>query len=482
PKATIKVHAEQYWHMGMTDEKIVDHLTDHYDTNKYGLSVWTFREWRTSWGWHSTRKQKHTEETVFPLYQEIRKRYPNMGARTMVHTLRQDYKVKVPEVLVANLLKKHEPERVKARKAKRFKRKRFFAAGVMDIVTMDQHDKWKRFGLWLHLGLDPFSGFIAWVKIWRANRNPRLIARYYLEAVRKLGGVPLVTQSDPGTENNSVANLHTLIRHRLDPSLTDTLQHRWMRKNMNIKAECGWSQIRRHFTPGFEDILDHGVNEGLYVPDDPLHRLIFLWLAIPWMQKEIDHWVHRWNTTPRRSDRNKVLPQGIPDIIRTQPHRYKALDFKIHVPDELLDEMEDKWAPAEHPIFQLVPPEFETQAQLLYGAMGAPAVSSDSFWDIYTTLLNAFESHSSAFALDEFMKTYEREGDEETLPDVALLDGLKNLRFGEDSIGDLGYLYMGGLENPPSAEGDGEGDEEEGSNSHRRLYANRDFSDEEEDK
>jgi hypothetical protein len=58
----------------------------------------------------------------------------------------------------------------------------------MELITMDQHDKWKRFGLWLHLGLDPFAGRIVWLKIWWNNRNPRLITSYYLEAARQEGG------------------------------------------------------------------------------------------------------------------------------------------------------------------------------------------------------------------------------------------------------------------------------------------------------
>lgn len=128
-----------------------------------------------------------------------------MGARQMVTTLRQDYSMKVPEYVVflsrrfaflikggratiAKFLKETEPEAVELRKARRFRRKRFWSAGVMDILTIDQHDKWKRFGLWLHIGLDPFPGRIAWLKIWWCNRNPRLINSYYIEAGRKVGG------------------------------------------------------------------------------------------------------------------------------------------------------------------------------------------------------------------------------------------------------------------------------------------------------
>lgn len=85
-------------------------------------------------------------------------------------------------------------------------------------------------------------------------------------------GVPLTTQSDPGTENNGVANVHTLIRHTLDPSLHDTCQHRFMRKHNNVKPEGIWSLLRRDFTPGFQNIFDEGVNDGLYDVNHPLEK------------------------------------------------------------------------------------------------------------------------------------------------------------------------------------------------------------------
>ena len=81
-----------------------------------------------------------------------------------------------------------EREAVEFRKQKRFRRKRFWAAGVNDVWSCDQHDKWKRFGLWLHLGLDPYPGQLQWLKVWWSNRNPQLIGGYYLEAARKRKG------------------------------------------------------------------------------------------------------------------------------------------------------------------------------------------------------------------------------------------------------------------------------------------------------
>jgi hypothetical protein len=56
---------------------------------------------------------------------------------------------------------------------------------------------------------------------------------------------------------------------------------------------------------------------------------IFQWLAIPFIQSELDKYVHRNNSTRKRADRKKVLPHGIPDIIFEQPDQFEAVDFKV---------------------------------------------------------------------------------------------------------------------------------------------------------
>ena len=85
-------------------------------------------------------------------------------------------------------------------------------------------------------------------------------------------GVPLVTQSDHGWEMYVVANIHTNICHTLDPSLSETLQHRWCFNKSNVKPEILWMVLRCYFTPGFEDIFDHGVNNGWYDINDPVEK------------------------------------------------------------------------------------------------------------------------------------------------------------------------------------------------------------------
>ena len=85
-----------------------------------------------------------------------------------------------------------------------------------------------------------------------------------------ISDIPLVSQSNPGSENYCIASAHTALRHLHDPSLAGTIQHRWMRQKKNVKPEIAWSQMRRRFTPGFEDLLEVGVTNDWYDINKPL--------------------------------------------------------------------------------------------------------------------------------------------------------------------------------------------------------------------
>ena len=84
--------------------------------------------------------------------------------------------------------------------------------------------------------------------------------------------IPLITQSDPGTENFGIANAQTMLCQCHDQGLIGLLQHRWMRTKKNVMPEITWSQLRRRFTPGFESLLDRGMQQGCYDSGNTLQR------------------------------------------------------------------------------------------------------------------------------------------------------------------------------------------------------------------
>jgi hypothetical protein len=87
--------------------------------------------------------------------------------------------------------------------------------------------------------------------------------------------VPIITQSDPGHENNGVANAQTVIRQTLDASLAGTMQHRFAKGHNNILSEIKWSVFRRDFSPGFENILEEGILKGWYDVNDTIEMYFF---------------------------------------------------------------------------------------------------------------------------------------------------------------------------------------------------------------
>ena len=59
--------------------------------------------------------------------------------------------------------------------------------------------------------------------------------------------------------------------------------------------------------------------------------LVFRWLAIPYLQQELDNYVHLHNNTARRANRRKILPCGIPDLMFKNPSPSGAVDFKVRI-------------------------------------------------------------------------------------------------------------------------------------------------------
>ncbi|KAI9434815.1 hypothetical protein H4582DRAFT_1818292, partial [Lactarius indigo] len=381
-----------YFDLGMSDKDIASSVMDHFDPASHGLSLFTVRRRREKWGLESTRRQRHTVQSIANHVNEIKRRFPNRGAETIRRALLIENKIRVPRPIISEFLRQTEPDAVEARRYQKFKRRTFLAIGPNEMWCLDQHDKFKRYGLFFHVGLDPYPGLIHWCKVWWTVRNPKLIAHFYLNAARAIGGIPLITQSDPGTENVNVAYAQTALHHHMEPSLDGSIQHRWFRKHGNIKPEIHWSVFRRDWAVGFQKLLDKGVDEQYYDVGDPLECLVFRFVFIPFMQREVDAWVHQRNWTKRRADRKKVLPNGIPMIILQKPHKWKAADYKIAVPLETFDEIERKYAPPNDPVFDLVPNAFAVRANAVWTDMGSPEPQFDNAWEIYLHIRNALRS------------------------------------------------------------------------------------------
>ncbi|KAJ6488757.1 hypothetical protein C8R45DRAFT_827113, partial [Mycena sanguinolenta] len=223
----------------------------------------------------------------------------------------------------------------------------------------------------------------------------------------------------------------------------------WVLKKKNVMPEIGWSQLRHRFMPGFEDILDVGVNNGWYDPDVLLEALVSRYVFIPWLQSELDAYRQRVNNTAKRADRNKVLPHGVLNDMYDHPQDYGVLDFKaifFFFCIRLLTQFETCTE-----VFQLVPPDFAVIITQLYVEIGEPPITRISCWNIYLKLLHCLHTLDDMYSILEeidakwgYALTLARD---DYAKEIELLPNLQLLGNGDAVIGSNGSYYMGGVNN-----------------------------------
>jgi hypothetical protein len=105
------------------------------------------------------------------------------------------------------------------------------------------------------------------------------------------------------------------------------------------------------------------------------------------------------------------------------------------------------YAPADDPVFKLVPPVFDAIVKTLYSELGEPPVSSDTLWTVYPQLLLKFHQRAHDAELESTLTQHR-----ETMATIAkhqesLMPNLDEIQF--NVMGPAGYQYVSGLTNPP---------------------------------
>lgn len=174
--------------------------------------------------------------------------------------------------------------------------------------------------------------------------------------------------------------------------------------------------------------------------------LLFRWIAIPWLQTEVDRWVSFKNKCSPRASRHKLLPHGIPALIRAHPSHFNAIDFKIHVPPALFDEMEAHFAPPDHPVFELVPLPFHEHVSNIYTTIGQPEVTIETFWNVFRELLERLREEPN----EQFTEVITNYDIAPQLDPMPLLPNLEAFRLGQPLNPGPNLHYIGGLDSAPS--------------------------------
>ncbi|KAJ7899171.1 hypothetical protein B0H14DRAFT_2241077, partial [Mycena olivaceomarginata] len=116
-----------------------------------------------------------------------------------------------------------------------------------------------------------------------------------------------------------------------------------------------------------------------------------------------------------------------------------GLKMMCKVGQDAIDTVRRIYAPRDHEVFQLVPPDFGMIISQMYNEIGQPPVTRQSCWDIYRQLLHRFHTLDDIYHIPEdfdakwgYALTMARD---DYAKEIELLPNLRPLRNGDSVIG-----------------------------------------------
>jgi len=190
------------------------------------------------------RRTGYTPEHIVKNYisNEIETSGQCNGYRSMWKRLVNEHRIRIPRDEVLSFMKTIDPEGVSMRKAHRLKRRNYRAKGPNYVWHVDGYDKLKPFGFCIHGSIDGYSRRILWLEVSQSNNNPKVIAMYYLEAIRRLGVAPRLLRCDHGTENSTLSLLQPFFRYSDSDCMSGLKSFMYGKSVFNQRIEAWWGR------------------------------------------------------------------------------------------------------------------------------------------------------------------------------------------------------------------------------------------------
>jgi len=142
------------------------------------------------------------------------------------------------------ILKELDPEGVKERKKRNLKRRVYSVPGPDFLWHIDGYDKLKLFSFCIHGCIDGFSRRLIWLEV-SNNKQPKVIAKFYLDAIKQVGRVPSRIRSDDGTEVSIIEPMQIAFRLSHDDEFAGEASFCIGTSPANQKIESYWSQLTK---------------------------------------------------------------------------------------------------------------------------------------------------------------------------------------------------------------------------------------------
>ena len=286
-------------------------------------------------------------------------------------------------------IKKIDPEGVALRRRRKLHRRRYFSSGPNYAWHIDGHDKLKPFGFSIHGCIDGFSRRLLWLEVAPSNKAPEIIAKYYLDTVTQIGGLPVKVKADDGTEHSLIEAIHIYLRS-LNGNGDELESFSKISSPQNQRIESYWSILRRDRMGWWRRFLQDLVDLELFSSDDPVIVDCIRFCFMSLIRADLRSIAEEWNQHLISRSKNPT-PTGRPDCMYYLPHLYDVTDQLQNVD---LDEVEEFY-PVVTVQIQDCSEEFKEFAETLMQAesINIPENPAQGL-KLYTFLLSKVEEYS----------------------------------------------------------------------------------------
>ena len=337
---------EEYFHLGFNYSEMLSFLLLYHGVR---LSLRQLKRILRSRGLRRRKIQSGINRVVNAIDQELQSSGSCIGYRQMHQRLLKDHGIVIDRETVRRIVKGLDPDGVELRSRKRFRRRRYVAAGPNFIWHLDGYDKLKPYGFCIHGAIDGYSRRILWLEVGPSNNDPMITVQYFIDCARQLRGCPRVVRGDCGTENIHIAAVQRFLRRNCQDDLAGTKSFMYGKSVANQRIEAWWGFLRKSNTDWwmrfFKDLTDMGHFDNCNVIHVECLRFCFMGL----IREELHRVAQNWNLHRIRPS-NGETPAGRPDILFFLPHELGSADYKVkNANDNDLDVAENLCGNRHHP-------------------------------------------------------------------------------------------------------------------------------------
>ncbi|KAA1094917.1 hypothetical protein PGT21_032708 [Puccinia graminis f. sp. tritici] len=386
-------HIQTYFERGLSYSQIHHALTTSHDyTQSFRTLERKIKSMNLTRRTDDLDNNKVDIDTIVSCIQEIHQTPEgrNVGYQRMRQLLQTKYGFNIHNLTVALINRTLDPEGVDNRSKRVLKRRVFNTPGPNFIWSADGHDKLKKFGITLYGFIDAWSRKILGIFVHVTNNNPRHIGYYYLELVKREGGIPRRTSTDRGTETIHMAGHQINLTESFNADCPDPIQsHLFTKSTHNQKIECLWSQLMKQYNSELINQLFRAEEESYYDPQDPVEHL--------------NQWTSNYNNYKRRWDKKSMLPTRCSaEWCYQYPSEVGGEQGLIPVPISAAEALQQAFYPEGTELMETSPKWFVKAIKELETGMHLtiPVVDIHNVWEVFSLVLEAIRSFDSSWLSD----------------------------------------------------------------------------------